>query len=147
SPGAVAVIRSVKVIHGKQGLGVEIISDHPIAAMAQKLDTPPRLVVDLPNSNFTLPRKRWAVSSDQISAVRVDQYQNTPPITRVVVDLLKPSDYHLDNAHSRLVIRLRPLPEDESSAPPTVPAFMPSPKPVAIPMSPGKSDAAVMATS
>src|SRR5438874_11758184 len=106
SPGAVAVIRSVKVIHSKEGFGIEIISDHPIAAMAQKLELPPRLVVDLPNSNFSLPRKRWAVSSDQISAVRVDQYQSTPPITRVVVDLLKPSDYRLDNANSRLVIQI-----------------------------------------
>jgi len=147
SPGAVAVIRSVKVIHSKQGFGVEIISDHPVAAMAQKLEGPPRIVVDLPNSNFLLPRKRWAVSSDQISAVRVDQYQNTPPITRVVVDLLKPSDYRLDNANSRLVIRLRPLPEDEGSGLPSVPAFTSGVQPVAVPMSPGNSGAVVMAGS
>ena len=147
SPGALAVIRSVKVIHSKEGFGIEIISDHPIAAMAQKLDTPPRVVVDLPNSNFTLPRKRWAVSSDQISAVRVDQYQNTPPITRVVVDLLKPSDYHLDNANSRLVIRLRPLPEDANSGPPSVAAFTTGAQPVAVPVSPGSSGAVVMAAS
>ena len=147
SPGAVAVIRSVKVIHSKEGFGIEIISDHPIAAMGQKLDMPPRLVVDLPNSNFSLPRKRWAVSSDQISAVRVDQYQSTPPITRVVVDLLKPSDYRLDNANSRLVIRLRPLPEEEGSALPSVPAFTSGVQPVAVPMTPGNSGAVVMAGS
>ena len=147
SPGAVAVIRSVKVIHSKEGFGIEIISDHPIAAMAQKLELPPRLVVDLPNSNFSLPRKRWAVSSDQISAVRVDQYQSTPPITRVVVDLLKPSDYRLDNANSRLVIRLRPLPEEEGSALPSVPAFTSGVQPVAVPMTPGNSGAVVMAGS
>src|SRR3989442_11561863 len=109
SPGAVAVIRSVKVIHSKAGFVIEIISDHPIAAMAQKLDMPPRLVVDLPNSNFSFPRKRLAVSSDQISAVRVAQYQSTPPIIRQVVDLLKPRDYRLDNANSRLVCRQRPV--------------------------------------
>jgi hypothetical protein len=147
SPGAVAVIRSVKVIHSKEGFGIEIISDHPIAAMAQKLELPPRLVVDLPNSNFSLPRKRWAVSSDQISAVRVDQYQSTPPITRVVVDLLKPSDYHLDNANSRLVIRLLPLPGEEGSALPSVPALTPGVQPVAVPMTPGNSGAVVMAGS
>jgi AMIN domain len=147
SPGTVAVIRSVKVIHSKEGFGIEIISDHPIAAMAQKLELPPRLVVDLPNSNFSLPRKRWAVSSDQISAVRVDQYQSTPPITRVVVDLLRPSDYHLDNANSRLVIRLRPLPGEEGSALPSVPALTPGVQPVAVPMTPGNSGAVVMAGS
>jgi AMIN domain len=147
APGAVAVIRSIKVIHGKQGFGVEIISDHPIAAMAQKLEMPPRVVVDLPNSNFTLPRKRWAVKSNEISAVRVDQYQNTPPITRVVLDLLRPSDYQLENANSRLVIRLRPLPEDASSAPPSVTTFSPGTQPVAVPVSPGDSGAVVMAAS
>ena len=147
SPGTVAVIRSVKVIHSKEGFGIEIISDHPIAAMAQKLELPPRLVVDLPNSNFSLPRKRWAVSSDQISAVRVDQYQSTPPITRVVVDLLRPSDYHLDNANSRLVIRLRPLPGEEGSALPSVPALTPGVQPIAVPMTPGNSGAVVMAGS
>jgi AMIN domain len=147
SPGALVIIRSIKVIHGKEGFGVEIISDRPIVAMAQKLDMPPRLVIDLPNSNFTLPRKRWAVRSNEISAVRVDQYQNTPPITRVVVDLLRPSDYHLENANSRLVIRLRPLPEDASSAPPSVTAFSPGAQPVAVPVSPGSSGAVVMAAS
>src|SRR5438046_10707035 len=102
--------------------------------MSQNLELPPRLVVDLPNSNFSLPRKRWAVSSDQISAVHVDQYQNTPPITRVDVDLLKPSDYRLDNANSRLVIRLRPLPEEEGSALHSVPQFTSDVEPVAFPM-------------
>src|SRR5438105_14053593 len=56
SPGAVAVIRSVKVIHSKEGFGIEIISDHHIAAMAQKLELPPRLVVDFHESHFSLSR-------------------------------------------------------------------------------------------
>src|SRR5947199_10685055 len=69
SPGAVAVIRSIKVIHGKEGFGVEIISDHPIAAMSQKLELPPRLVVDLPNSTFSLQHKLWSLSNVQLNAV------------------------------------------------------------------------------
>src|SRR5436853_7839902 len=75
SPGAVAVIRSVKVIHSKEGFGIEIISDHPIAAMAQKLDMPPRLVVDLTNYNLSFPRNRWAVNMQPNNAVHDDQTQ------------------------------------------------------------------------
>src|SRR5437870_13423290 len=43
SPRAGAVIRSIKAIHGKEGFGIEIISYHPIATMAQRLALPPLL--------------------------------------------------------------------------------------------------------
>src|ERR1700758_1289836 len=61
SDSAVAVIRSVKIVAGKEGPAVEIYATRPLAASAQKLDRPPRLVIDLYNTSFSLTRQRFAV--------------------------------------------------------------------------------------
>src|SRR5712692_7125496 len=56
--GPAAIIRGVKVVPDKDGPTVEIISSRPIVPTIQKLDGPPRLVIDLPNANVSLRRKR-----------------------------------------------------------------------------------------
>ncbi len=143
---AIAIIRGIRVVAAKDGPAVEISASRPLAASAQKLDRPPRLVIDLFNTSYSLTRKRFAVSSDQVSAVRVDQYQNTPPITRVVVDLLQPSEYRLDNARNRLTIRLTAAAGTAShSVPPTVPAFTAGVEPAVIPVSPRASSSVMLA--
>ena len=74
----------------------------------------------------------------------MDQYQKTPPITRVVVDLMKPTTYTWDAAGNRLVVRLRA--SDEATAnPPSVAAFKQGVQPAAVPMSSGASGAVVLA--
>ncbi len=126
---------------------MEITSTRPVVPTIKKLDAPPRLVIDLPNANMSERRKRIDVSTEEISAVRLNQYQTAPPIVRVVVDLLKPSGYSTDAAGNRLTIRLRPA-EDASAkkapAPPAVPAPAPGVQPAAIPASHRKSGAVVL---
>ncbi len=141
-----AIIRSVNVRPGNEGPTVEIIASRPLVPNIQELGGPPRLAIDLPNTSFSLRRKRFAFNSEQISAIRVDQFQNTPPITRVVVDLLKPAAYTWDGAGNRLTIRLRPVAET-SKAPelPSVPAFTRQPQPTVVPLSRGSSHAVLLA--
>src|ERR1700687_3947962 len=95
------VVRSGRVVPGSAGAAVEILSSRPLVPLISKLDNPPRLVIDLPNADLpnALPSgngTRIESSSQEIRRVRVNQYQNTPPVTRVVVDLLKPVGHTWD---------------------------------------------------
>jgi AMIN domain len=155
------IVRSVRVLPGYAGAAVEILSSRPLVPVIRKLDNPPRLVIDLPNAELTNADLRNTalanallsgnangseVSGQEIRRVRVSQYQNTPPVTRVVVDLLKPVGHTWDAAGNRLMVRLHP--SDEATAkPPTVPAFTQGIQPVAVPLSPGSSGTVILAGS
>lgn len=139
-------LRSVTVVRDQHGPAVEIISSRPITPVLKKLDAPPRLVIDLPNTRMTLGRKRIDFRSEQVNGVRVDQYQNNPPVARIVVDLSKPVDSTWDAAGNRLMVRLRPADNAAKSVPPSV-LGLSSVRPAAIPASAGSSGALVLAGS
>jgi hypothetical protein len=133
-----ASVRAVRITSDKDGPAVEITSSRPLTPAIQKLDGPPRLVIDLPNTSFFLARKRYASHDQQMSAVRVDQYQASPPITRVVVDLLKPIGYSWDINGNRLTVHLHAVTERASATlPPSVPSFTRDAQPSLIPVSAG----------
>jgi hypothetical protein len=145
SPPAV-IIRSVKVIPEKDGPTIEIMSNRPISPVINKLDRPLRLVIDLPNARISAHGKRIDFRDEAISGVRLDQYQNDPPIARVVVDLLKSRFYSWDATGNRLMVRMYTV-EVTSIRPPSTTAFTPSVQPVAVPLSTGMSGAVVLAGS
>jgi AMIN domain len=140
------IVRSVRVLPGQNGPAVEILSSRPLVPSISRIENPPRLVIDLPNALLSGIKKRIDFTSDQISGVRVNQYQNTPPITRVVVDLVKPVGETWDAAGNRLMIRLRAS-ETTTPGPPSVPVFTQGIQPVAVPLSPGSSGAVILAGS
>ncbi len=143
-PLPTAIVRVVQVFPGPDGPAVEILSSRPLVPTISKLENPPRLAIDLPNARLVSNTRRIDFRSEQISAVRVDQYQKSPPITRIVVDLIKPTGYTWDTAGNRLVIRLRGS-EEAIVKPASVPAFVQGAQPVAVPVSPGSSGAGVLA--
>ena len=149
SQESAAVVQSLRVLPEQSGPVVEITSTRPIVPAIQKIDGPPRLVVDLPGANFSLPRKRYAVSSEEVSAVRVDQFEKSPPVTRVVIDLLKPIRYSWDAKGNRLMIRLHPSEDAENPPPqpPSVPTFTQGVEASVVPSIPGASGALVQAGS
>jgi len=141
-------VRSVKVVNGYAGPAVEILSSSPLVPVISTLDNPSRLVIDLMNAE--LPgallsgnNGRIDIPSGEIRRVRINQYQNAPPVTRVVVDLLKPVGHTWDAAGNRLMVRLHPA-DEVMVKPPTVPAFTQGVRPVAVPLSPGSSGRVVL---
>jgi hypothetical protein len=144
-----AIVRAVSVVVENDEPVVQITSSRPIPPRVTKLDNPSRLVIDLPNANMAVRRKRIDLNNQQISAVRIDQYQKTPAIVRVVVDLVSSTTrYSWDTVGSSLMVRLHP---DQTASqpiePPSVPAFTPGVQPAVVPVSPGTSGALVLADS
>ena len=129
----IALIKSFRIVQEKDGPAVEILSTRPLVPSIQAITDPDRLVIDLPNARLETPHKRISIQADQISTLRADQFQQNPPVARVVVDLLAPRAYTWDAAGNRLVVHLGKNPTQARSSlfqAPTVPSLTPAPQPV-----------------
>ncbi len=129
----IAAIKSFRVIQEKTGPAVEILATHPMVPAIQLINDPTRLVIDVANARLDAQEKRISVQSDEISAVRADQFQAKPPVVRIVVDLLAPRTYTWEAAGNRLVVHLGKNPTEASHSPfqsPTVASLTPAPPPV-----------------
>jgi len=127
-----AAIKSFRIIQEKTGQAVEILSTKPLVPAVQAITDPNRLVIDLPNARLDTQHKRISVQADQISAIRADQFQQTPPIARVVVDLLAPRSFTWESAGNRIVVHLGRSSDSDDSPfqAPTVTSLTSSPQPV-----------------
>ncbi len=129
----VAAIKSFRIIQEQNGPAVEILSTQPLVPAIQQINDPPRLVIDLPNARLETSYKRINIQADQIDILRADQFQQSPPVVRVVVDLSASRTYTWDAAGNRLVVHLGKNPTDASRTPiqvPTVASLTPTPQPV-----------------
>ena len=148
---APASVKSVKVGHDKSGSVIEITNSRAIAPALQTLSNPPRLVIDLPNANLALKERFIVPKGGQFNEVHVDQFQESPPVTRVTVDLAEAKPYTWDAAGNRLTIRLKP-PEDPAAKavvppaqPATVPTFSTPSMPAVVPVAAHPAGSAVIA--
>ena len=147
-----ASVKSVKIGKDKSGSIIEIVNSRAIAPALQTLNHPPRLIIDLPNANLAVKERFIAPKSGPFTELHVDQYQESPPVTRVTVDLAEAKPYTWDAAGNRLTIRLKP-PEDpaaKATVPPpaqpaTVPTFSTPSMPAVVPVAANPAGSAVIA--
>ena len=115
--GKSAAIKSFRIVQEKDGPAVEILSTKPLVPAIQAIGNPDRLVIDLPNAHLETTEKRINVQADQITSIRADQFQQNPPVARVVVDLQAPRAFTWDAAGNRLVVHLGKNPGQAGNSP------------------------------
>ncbi len=133
SASKLASVKSFRLVQEKSGPAVEILSTKPLLPEVQLIANPDRLVIDLPNARLETQQKRIDVKSDQITALRAQQFSENPPVARVVVDLQAPRSFTWDSAGNRLVVHLGKNPNGPSSSPfqtPTETSLTSAPQPV-----------------
>jgi hypothetical protein len=138
-----AIVTSVHVVQDGGVPAVEIVTSHPVLPTIKMLDSPPRLVIDLANARIGLTRKRTPVLQENLLTLRAEQFQNDPPITRIVLDLLVTYGYTWDVAGDRLMVRLKPIETPKVAGkkspfqPPQVLSAAPSEAPAVVPVTSG----------
>lgn len=136
--GPRAEVRSVTVGSDDSGPVLEISATRPITPQIQTVENPLRLVIDLPNSSLVTAKRRIPFRNPQIKGIRLNQYQTSPAVSRVVVDLASPVRYTWDALGTSLRIRIRA--DDTATAkPPSVPALTKGIQPAAVPVAVGSS--------
>src|SRR5258708_11682720 len=85
----------VNVVRGTDDIRVELSSRGAVTPTVSTLDSPARLVVDLPETVMATAQKRIAVNASGVRDVRIGMDGQTPPTTRIVVDLDKACAYDL----------------------------------------------------
>jgi type IV pilus assembly protein PilQ len=102
-PEGMGSIRNIAVSHGASGLEVQIHG--ATSAKAMKLSNPDRIVLDFENSVPAVRTKNILVNSPELKDIRVGQFQNDPPVTRVVMDLKAAQEFDLVPGNGMLTVK------------------------------------------
>jgi hypothetical protein len=132
-------LQRINVVQATDGIRVEISSSGPVTPKLTKLDSPARVLVELPGTIDVTPKNHIAVGNAGVKGVRIGMDGKTPPTTSVVVDLEQacafeltpgPSDKLVLTLHGKGVAQSNPAPAPAASkAQPAAAAAKTSPAP------------------
>jgi len=88
-------LERVNVVRGTDDIRVEISSRGAVVPKLSALDSPARVIVDLPETTMAAGRTHIPVGSATVKDVRIGTDGQTPPTTRIVVDLNQACAYEL----------------------------------------------------
>jgi type IV pilus assembly protein PilQ len=114
-----ATLQSVNVVHGNDGIQVEI-AGRGLAPSVSTLDSPARVLVTLPNTTAATTANHLSVGSNGVKGVRIGTDGKTPPTTSVVIDLANACTYKLTPAKDNsFVLTLHSTAASATTAPAT----------------------------
>jgi type IV pilus assembly protein PilQ len=130
-------LERVNVVRGTDSIRVEMSSRGTMSPKLSTLDSPARVVVDLPQTVMGSGQSHIAVGADGVKGVRIGMDGHTPPNTRVVVDLEKACAYELTPGPAgKLVLTLHQQAAARNDAEAVAAPTVSIPAPVSSPFSP-----------
>ncbi|MGA9494483.1 MAG: type IV pilus secretin PilQ [Terriglobales bacterium] len=104
---ASARLQRLEVAHSQDGLQVEFKAAGMLAPKVSTLDSPSRIVIDLPNTVMATGLSRISVGRDGVKDLRIGMDGAVPPTTRVVVDLAENCRHELvENSDGGFVLKI-----------------------------------------
>jgi len=140
-------LQRVNVVQGADTVRIELIASGAVTPKVSKLDSPPRVLMELPETSDTSPQNHISFGSAGVKGVRIGMDGKTPPTTSVVVDLDKALTYEMTpgadgklvlTLHTDAVVKSSPAPAAKAPAPAVLAAK-------AAPAKPAKTSTAVSA--
>ncbi len=116
-----AALQKVNVVRTGDGFRVEISAPGAVKPRLSTLDSPARIVVDLPNTVVATSRGHIRVDGDGVKDVRLGMEGQSTPTTRIVVDLTKACRHELvPGSDNTLVLKLYTKSTAQAAPPPAV---------------------------
>ena len=117
-------LQRVNVVRGTDEVRVEISARGAVTPKLSTANSPARLILDLPGTLRGTERSQIAVGGEGVKGVRIGTDGQTPPTTRIVVDLEHSCRYELTPwAGGKLVLTLHTQPTAAASK--TISPFVP----------------------
>jgi type IV pilus assembly protein PilQ len=100
-------LQRVNVVRGTDQVRVEMSARGPVTPKVSTMDSPARLVVELPDTVMASGQSHIAGDGAEVKGVRIGMDGLKPPTTRIVVDLDHACRYELNpSANGKLVLTL-----------------------------------------
>lgn len=110
-------LRRVLVRQESGVLRIELQLSGPVTPHLSRLDSPARVIMDLPKTVAVTPQRRLTVESGGANEVRVGMNGQVPPTTRVVVDLARPLAYEIvPGSDNNWILRLHSVAANDTSS-------------------------------
>ncbi|HUD63426.1 MAG TPA: type IV pilus secretin PilQ [Candidatus Sulfotelmatobacter sp.] len=127
----------VNVVRSTDDIKVEMNASGAITPKLSTLDSPARVIVDLPATVMATGQKHIDVGAAGVKGVRIGMDRQTPPTTRIVVDLDKACAYDLTRGPAgKLVLTLHASDVAKAAVVPAKTVAASAPVPAGRPMSP-----------
>jgi hypothetical protein len=117
-----AAVQRVKLMLENGTPELEIVTTAPVKPQISTVNGM-RLVIDLPNTNMSVPDKLVPIKHRDLSALRLHLLNTTPPVVHVEIDFRKPLGFTWDSAGNRLLFSFHDIARTDA---PPLPPLAPS---------------------
>lgn len=129
-----ATLQNVNVVQGEDGITLEITARGQVTPKLSQLDSPARIVLDLPNTALATSTGRIHVGRAGVQDVRIGTDGQANPTSRVVIDLAHACKYELlPSDNNKVVLKLHSGASVAKVAKPTPVATTAAAAPIVVP--------------